>query len=165
MHVTYSHGSVLFWWHCDMLCTSGFVDDVIHVMPIMERNRQCRTVHIQNESTQKGGWIHSTKYELFLFCMFSICSSTCQSQSTRHSIYDYHDNLTRAYTGYSLTWPGVECDIYDCLVVGCRQWQNWCQVMTYGARLQLVNFFLVLSTIVHRPCNVTTRCLTLNSRL
>ena len=26
--------------------------------------------------------IHSTKYELFLFCTFSICSSTCQSLST-----------------------------------------------------------------------------------
>jgi len=29
VHVTYGHGSVLLWRHCDMLCTSGFTDDSI----------------------------------------------------------------------------------------------------------------------------------------
>ena len=29
MHVTYVRGSVLLWWLCDTLCTSGFTDDVI----------------------------------------------------------------------------------------------------------------------------------------
>ena len=29
VHVTYGSGSVLFWWRSDMLCTSGFMDDVI----------------------------------------------------------------------------------------------------------------------------------------
>ena len=28
-HVTYGRGSVLLWWRSDMLCTSGFTDDVI----------------------------------------------------------------------------------------------------------------------------------------
>ena len=28
MHVTVA-GSILFWWRCDMVCTSGFVDGVI----------------------------------------------------------------------------------------------------------------------------------------
>jgi len=28
-HVTYGRGSVLLWWCSDMLCTSGFMDDVI----------------------------------------------------------------------------------------------------------------------------------------
>jgi len=28
VHVSYFRGSVL-WWHCDILCTSGFVDDVM----------------------------------------------------------------------------------------------------------------------------------------
>jgi len=27
--VTYGRGSVLLWQRCDMLCTSGFIDDVI----------------------------------------------------------------------------------------------------------------------------------------
>jgi len=29
MHVLCGRGSVLLWRHCDMLCTSGFVDDVM----------------------------------------------------------------------------------------------------------------------------------------
>ena len=29
VHVTYGRGSVLIWRRCDMLCTSGFIDDVI----------------------------------------------------------------------------------------------------------------------------------------
>jgi len=29
VHVTYGRGSVLLWQHSDMLCTSGFMDDVI----------------------------------------------------------------------------------------------------------------------------------------
>jgi len=29
VHVDHGHGSVIFWWHCDMLCTSSFLDDVI----------------------------------------------------------------------------------------------------------------------------------------
>jgi len=28
IHVAYGHGSVLLWWRCDMLRTSGFVDDI-----------------------------------------------------------------------------------------------------------------------------------------
>ena len=28
VHVVYGHGSVLVWWSCNTLCTSGFVDDV-----------------------------------------------------------------------------------------------------------------------------------------
>ena len=27
VHVARDRGSVLFWWHCNTLCTSGFVDD------------------------------------------------------------------------------------------------------------------------------------------
>ena len=29
MHLTYEWDSVADWWHYNMLCTSGFVDDVI----------------------------------------------------------------------------------------------------------------------------------------
>jgi len=29
LHVTYGHGSVLYWRCSDMLCTSGFVDDIV----------------------------------------------------------------------------------------------------------------------------------------
>ena len=29
LHVTYGRGSVLVWWHTDMLRISGFMDDVI----------------------------------------------------------------------------------------------------------------------------------------
>jgi len=29
LSVTYGYGSVLFWQHCDTLCSAGFVDDVI----------------------------------------------------------------------------------------------------------------------------------------
>ena len=29
VHVTCGRGSVLLWRHCDTLCTSGFMDDVI----------------------------------------------------------------------------------------------------------------------------------------
>jgi len=29
LHVACGHGSVLLWWHCDTLCTSGLTDDVI----------------------------------------------------------------------------------------------------------------------------------------
>jgi len=29
VHVDYGRGSILLWRHCDTLCTSGFVDDVI----------------------------------------------------------------------------------------------------------------------------------------
>jgi len=29
VHVTYGRGSILLWWRSDMLCTSGFMDDVI----------------------------------------------------------------------------------------------------------------------------------------
>jgi len=29
VHVTYGHGAVLFWRRSDVLCTSGFMDDVI----------------------------------------------------------------------------------------------------------------------------------------
>ena len=29
VHVTYGRGSVLIWRHSDMLCTSGFMDDII----------------------------------------------------------------------------------------------------------------------------------------
>jgi len=29
MHVALGHGSVLLWWWCNMLCTSGFMDDVM----------------------------------------------------------------------------------------------------------------------------------------
>ena len=28
-HLIYGRGSVLIWWRCDMLCTSGFTGDVI----------------------------------------------------------------------------------------------------------------------------------------
>jgi len=28
LYVTRGHGSVLLWWQCNMLCTSGFVDDI-----------------------------------------------------------------------------------------------------------------------------------------
>ena len=31
VHVAYVRGSVLLWRHCDMLCTSGFTDDVMFV--------------------------------------------------------------------------------------------------------------------------------------
>jgi len=30
-NVTYARGSVLLWWRCDALCTSGFMDDVMFV--------------------------------------------------------------------------------------------------------------------------------------
>jgi len=29
VHATYDRGLVILWWRCDMLCTSGFVDDVM----------------------------------------------------------------------------------------------------------------------------------------
>jgi len=29
VRVAYGHGSVFLWQHCDMLCISGFVDDVM----------------------------------------------------------------------------------------------------------------------------------------
>ena len=32
VHVTYGRGSVLLWWRCDKLCTSGFMDDVIGLL-------------------------------------------------------------------------------------------------------------------------------------
>ena len=31
VHVTYVRGPVLIWWRCDMLPTSGFMDDVTFV--------------------------------------------------------------------------------------------------------------------------------------
>ena len=31
VHITYGPGSVRLWRHCDTLCTSGFVDDVMFV--------------------------------------------------------------------------------------------------------------------------------------
>ena len=31
VHVAYGRGSILCWWRCDTLCTSGFVDDVVFV--------------------------------------------------------------------------------------------------------------------------------------
>jgi len=34
LHVAYIRGSVLLWRHCDLLCTSGFADD-IHVFSAM----------------------------------------------------------------------------------------------------------------------------------
>ena len=29
VYVACGHGSILFWWRCDTLCTSGFLDDII----------------------------------------------------------------------------------------------------------------------------------------
>jgi len=45
VHVTYGHGSVLFWRRNDMLCTSGFMDDVIfahklRLLDVIARLRQ-----------------------------------------------------------------------------------------------------------------------------
>jgi len=29
VQIPYGHGSVFLWQHCDVLCTSGFMDDVM----------------------------------------------------------------------------------------------------------------------------------------
>jgi len=38
LHITYGRGSVLIWWRCDTLCTSG--NTVTPCLYIMDRNRR-----------------------------------------------------------------------------------------------------------------------------
>ena len=40
MHVTYGRGSVLLWRRSDMLCTYGFMDDVIFAQAKVARRRR-----------------------------------------------------------------------------------------------------------------------------
>ena len=47
LHVTYGRGSVLLWWHTDMLRISGFMDDVIfaHKPRLLEVAVRLRLTH------------------------------------------------------------------------------------------------------------------------
>jgi len=42
VHVTYGRGSVILWRRCDMLCTSGFMDDVILAHKLRQLNVAAR---------------------------------------------------------------------------------------------------------------------------
>lgn len=37
VHVIYDNGSVILWQCCNMLCTSGFIDDIMFAMHIFNR--------------------------------------------------------------------------------------------------------------------------------
>jgi len=47
VNVTYGRGSVLLWRRCDMLCTSGFMDDVIHAHKPRQLNVAARLIEAQ----------------------------------------------------------------------------------------------------------------------
>jgi len=47
MHVTYGCGWVLLWRRCDMLCTSGFMDDVILAHKLRQLNVAAKLIEAQ----------------------------------------------------------------------------------------------------------------------
>jgi len=47
MHVTYGRGLVFVWWRSDILCTSGFMDDVIFAHKPSEVARHRRAAKAQ----------------------------------------------------------------------------------------------------------------------
>jgi len=53
MHVTYGRGSVLLWWRSDMLCTSGFMDDVIfaHKLRLLDVAAQLKPYSLERRSS------------------------------------------------------------------------------------------------------------------
>ena len=52
VRVTYGRGSVLLWWKCDILCTSGFVDDVMfHITDRTGPNQRQRVCCVQLPGT------------------------------------------------------------------------------------------------------------------
>ena len=46
-HVSYWRGSVLLWWCRDMLCTSGFMDDVIFARKLKQLNVAAQLIEAQ----------------------------------------------------------------------------------------------------------------------
>jgi len=49
VHATYDRGSVLFWRCCDILCTSGFMNDAVFAH-IMAKNGRCERAYRPTQS-------------------------------------------------------------------------------------------------------------------
>ena len=65
MHVTYDHGSVLLWRRCDTLCTSGFMDDIMHTMS-QNYIRPMHGCRCNTETASQPAWWCSQTVRLWL---------------------------------------------------------------------------------------------------
>jgi len=101
VHDIYGRGSVLRWWSCDTLCTSGFVDDVmfmlsqdghVHVPRVFlsgdstrQHNRQDSSLILLDDKDRKYSlWVAHWGWSLQLLCFMCTEWVRCDwSQSRR----------------------------------------------------------------------------------
>ena len=70
MRVAYGRGSVLLWWRCDTLCTSGFMEYVIlahkprqlNVAAQLIEAQPTRSLGIGYKRRVAGQWTHTSLY-------------------------------------------------------------------------------------------------------
>jgi len=99
VRVNYGSGSVLLWWRSDMLCTSGFMDDVIfaHKPRLLDVRRPAEA-----QCTRSLG----------LGCTMCAVIPVAGQRT-------YGTTLQLKVTSQVAT-PGAESAVYDCLVLGTQ---------------------------------------------
>ena len=118
VHVTYGRGSVLLWRRSDVLCTSGFMDDVIfaHKSRLLDVAAQLkRSAH----------------------AVFGLATNCCAITPDRQRT---HGTTFRALkVTFHVATPGAESTVYDCLVWETRFVEllikRICYILCYRPRL------------------------------
>ena len=129
IHVTFGRGSVLLWWHCDSLCTSGFMDDVMFSYngtsrPESQTMLMFRPFH---HSAAPGGWgvCCLQLYEVWQCVDWYIHDSFLLHRCSEIGCLRDVDNH-------------IKIDIWCYKFTVADGWQRWCKVFYLGVVFSLL---------------------------